>query len=430
MIQFDMTQSDMLKETSLLYVDDNEDSIEIVREYIAGRIKHFYSFTNPHEAIKAYKKIRTDIVMTDIRMPLMNGFDMIKEIREISPNVKVIYTSAFSTRDYILKSLKDDADDFIPKPIMEQALMMSLQKVSKLIYKARKVNSYYKFIKLILDSQDNLVLVTSDSGMIECNQQILNFFGFKSFKDLRNSYNCISELFIKDRNFIYKKDSFSWLDDILLKQPAKVKMKDTHDKEHIFLVKATPFIFNDKNPHYIVTFTNITDMESQKRRLETMALLDQLTGVYNRVHFNHLLKKYSLMYKKDRKEFSIILIDIDNFKEVNDEFGYLAGDRVLIDIAYELRKQVREDDILARWGGEEFIILLANTNKELAITIANRINKHMNECDFSVDECGECSITCSMLVTSSRDGDDENIIISRVESEIQNFSKVNKFIEI
>jgi diguanylate cyclase (GGDEF)-like protein len=430
MIQFEMTQSDLLKEISILYVDDNEDSLAIVREYLEHRVKHFYTFSNPLDAVKEYKSLRPDIVICDIRMPLKNGFEVIKEIRAISPNVKVIYTSAYSTKDYILKSLKDDADDFISKPILEQEILLSIQKVARLVYKNRKVNSYYKFIKLILDSQDNLVVVASDGGMVECNQQVLNFFGYKSYKDLKSDYNCISSLFIKDRNFIYKKEVFSWLDDIMMKQPAKVKMVDSKKREHIFLVKATPFIFNDKNPHYIVTFTNITDIEEQKSRLETLSLLDPLTGVYNRVHFNHMLKKHSMIYKKDKKEFSIILIDIDNFQKVNDEFGYLSGDRVLIDISYELRKQVRSDDILARWGGEEFIILLPNTNKKLAITIANRINKHMNECDFSVDECGECSITCSMLITSAKDGDNENTIISRVENEIANFDKCGKFIDI
>jgi diguanylate cyclase (GGDEF)-like protein len=138
-----------------------------------------------------------------------------------------------------------------------------------------------------------------------------------------------------------------------------------------------------------------------------------------------------MIYKKDKKAFSIMLIDIDNFRKVNENFGYIAGDKILIDIAYELKKLVRDTDILARWAGEEFIILLPDTDHIAAKHVAEKINTHMKKCDFTVDECGECSITCSIIMTSSKDGDDENTIIKRVESHIQDVAnKENIFIEI
>jgi diguanylate cyclase (GGDEF)-like protein len=431
MIKLDVAKGNHLKDITIMYVDDDKNALEIVTSHLDEKVKKIYTYSDPQEAIEAYKKIRVDIVLSDIRMPSIDGFEMVRRIREISPSVKVIYTSAYSSKDNIIKSIKDSADDFMQKPILGPDLLSTLDKVATLLLKNRKIQTYTKFVKLILDSQENLVVVTNDEEMIDCNQQVINFFGYPSFQNLKNEYSSINKFFIKDRNFIYEKDGFSWLDDVLLKQPAKVKMKNHAGKEHIFLLKCTPFIMEDKNPHYIVTFTDITMLEENKKRLQTLSLLDPLTGVYNRVHFNHLLKKYSLMYKKDKKEFSIILIDIDNFRSINETFGYIAGDKILVDIAYELKKMARKDDILARWSGEEFVLLLPHTTKSKALDIAKNINEYMDSCDFSVDKCGECSFTCSIVVTSSKSGDDENSILHRVENYIkEQKDKSSLFVEL
>jgi YesN/AraC family two-component response regulator len=96
MIKLDMMNAhELLKDMTILYVDDDEDALEIVNEHLSTKIKKLYTSSNPLDAIDKYKSIRPDIIITDIRMPIMNGFEMIKKIREMAPMVKVIYTSAY-----------------------------------------------------------------------------------------------------------------------------------------------------------------------------------------------------------------------------------------------------------------------------------------------------------------------------------------------
>ena len=120
--------------------------------------------------------------------------------------------------------------------------------------------------------------------------------------------------------------------------------------------------------------------ESSERRhyttmqfLEFISITDRLTGIYNRGRFEHTLNLWIKNMRHD--PFCLVLFDIDNFKEVNDTFGHSAGDQVLIGITEIVTANIRDDDIFARWGGEEFVILFGSTSIERAKELAERLRK-------------------------------------------------------
>lgn len=117
---------------------------------------------------------------------------------------------------------------------------------------------------------------------------------------------------------------------------------------------------------------------------------DTLTGLHNRKYF---FAKLSEIKANDR--FSLVLIDLDDFKNVNDTYGHIAGDQVLQQFAGILLHNTRKGDIIARWGGEEFAIILPDTEREVAYKIANRIRTVVEEHVFSYQEI-TCRITISM----------------------------------
>lgn len=112
---------------------------------------------------------------------------------------------------------------------------------------------------------------------------------------------------------------------------------------------------------------------SQNQQLDTLANTDPLTGLYNRrtmtEHVVHMFEDY----KVSNKPFSIIICDIDDFKKINDTYGHKCGDEVLKTISATFSNLTRDKDFICRWGGEEFLLLLKNTDVELARTIAERI---------------------------------------------------------
>lgn len=109
------------------------------------------------------------------------------------------------------------------------------------------------------------------------------------------------------------------------------------------------------------------------RELEELSVKDYLTGVYNRKFLMEVIQKELNLGKRRKTTFSLILIDLDNFKGINDTLGHYAGDLVLKDVAELIHQNIREMDIMGRWGGEEFLVILRETEKREAIRIAERL---------------------------------------------------------
>lgn len=120
---------------------------------------------------------------------------------------------------------------------------------------------------------------------------------------------------------------------------------------------------------YTIFYYDITN----KKILEELYIRDTLTGLYNRAYFDKTTK--AMMEKRRAKDenFALIVVDIDFFKSINDKYGHQVGDEALKVVASTLQRLTREDDIVARWGGEEFVILLKNITKEIALQIAEKL---------------------------------------------------------
>jgi len=125
--------------------------------------------------------------------------------------------------------------------------------------------------------------------------------------------------------------------------------------------------------------SNLKEVDKARVIAEVNAQIDHLTELYNRRAFIKAVLPQWHLGIRDRNQFSIILIDIDWFKNVNDDYGHAAGDAVLKDIAYTLKGKLRKSDVLARWGGEEFIIFLPNTQRVAAMKLANVIRKKIEK---------------------------------------------------
>lgn len=118
------------------------------------------------------------------------------------------------------------------------------------------------------------------------------------------------------------------------------------------------------------------------RKNEQMAMIDALTGIFNRRYMETMLKKEFTRCERYGKEFSVCIIDIDNFKAINDTRGHLFGDLVLKELASLLKSSIREEDIACRYGGEEFLIIIPETNSEGALILGNRIRQCLKETPF------------------------------------------------
>jgi len=128
-----------------------------------------------------------------------------------------------------------------------------------------------------------------------------------------------------------------------------------------------------------------------EQELEKLAHTDSLTGLYNRRRMQEMLETQKSLSSRNRSDFTLIFVDIDHFKKFNDAYGHSCGDYILCEVAFFMRNHLRQGDALARWGGEEFLIMLPNTDIKGARTIAEKIRKaiaeerfHLGGQEFSV----------------------------------------------
>jgi diguanylate cyclase (GGDEF)-like protein len=169
---------------------------------------------------------------------------------------------------------------------------------------------------------------------------------------------------------------------------------DGGDEELGFNLGAVDYITKPIKPTVVMarTKTHVT-LKQQKDKLKEMATRDQLTGLYNR---HYLLENASQKVARARRHndiFSLLMIDVDHFKQINDKFGHRFGDYVLEEVSRALRSSVRKEDIAARFGGEEFIIILDSSNLENSEVKANILRDKVAAIDFD-----KCQITISLGV--------------------------------
>jgi diguanylate cyclase (GGDEF)-like protein/PAS domain S-box-containing protein len=191
-----------------------------------------------------------------------------------------------------------------------------------------------------------------------------------------------------------------------------------------------PFLDEAGRPYkYISTRTDITATKEAERvlirdklelekliqerteELQCLANTDVLTGLYNRRYFNNAMYAELARAKRYGTPFALIIFDIDFFKRVNDVYGHQAGDEVLVKIALLATNHIRDVDVLARWGGEEFAILTMNGDVRSAYNLAENLRVLITS--FSFTDVGQ--VTCSFGVTEFREGDDLDALLKRAD---------------
>jgi diguanylate cyclase (GGDEF)-like protein len=114
-------------------------------------------------------------------------------------------------------------------------------------------------------------------------------------------------------------------------------------------------------------------LREQNHLLEALSVTDALTGLYNRNKLETVLEDQYARFRRNRRPFCVLMLDIDNFKSINDTYGHAAGDEVLVNLAKVLVQSVRGIDSVARYGGEEFVVVLIETDAEAALDVAERV---------------------------------------------------------
>lgn len=161
--------------------------------------------------------------------------------------------------------------------------------------------------------------------------------------------------------------------------------------------------------------SDITELHRAREELRTLAETDELTGAMNSRAFRRLLRHELTRSARERRPLAVALLDIDNFKAVNDEHGHLAGDAVLMQVVDILRARLRASDIVARLGGDEFCVVLPNADEEGAARVLGELLTEVSRVRVPLDTGGSVAVTLSVGVAVSDLGSDEAELLRRAD---------------
>ncbi|WP_368030553.1 diguanylate cyclase [Arcobacter sp. s6] len=430
---------EILKNISILYVEDESDVREFTSKLLSSLLKNVFTAENGQDGLELYKEnINTiDLIVTDINMPKMNGITMCEKIRELNKEIPIVVTSAHNDTSFLKKAIDVGVSTYAMKPIDLYQLIESITKAIEPIFLKKelvnlnlslesKIEMEIEKIKSILDAQENIVIVTNKEEITNINKKFMEFFRIESFEKFKESKKDIFDLFQEEFGFITRNQMEKqecWLKYIkeLPEIDRIVKIKNNANEEKLFTINID--YYENKEHYYIFSLTDITSIKEKANLLEYQSSHDKLTGLFNKNKFDEFYEKEIKRSKRYKNDLSIILFDIDEYREIIEMYKSPIGDIILKDISQIMSNCIREQDISARWGGEEFLVLLPQTNLEGALTVANKINTTVFEHLFTDKQL---KLTASFGVSVLQEDDDEKTFFSRVNKLLYEAKNIGK----
>jgi len=286
---------------------------------------------------------------------------------------------------------------------------------TKVTERTQEIQATKQLLQVALDADPSLLMIADGLDIILVNKSLLKFFQVKDLEDFKKEYKYISSSFeiVDDKDFLtqYINDEH-WISYLQRKQKdknLKVLIK-RNGGDVYFRLHSEETISNNKVLHTII-FDDITYEHEKITVLEERASKDPLTKLFNRSSFDNILSQEIRHSSTTNTPLSIIFLDIDFFKKVNDTFGHDIGDSVLIELSELLIKNTREQDFVARWGGEEFIIILQSTNANQAFKVAQKIRVAVESNTFK----GAGKVTISLGLSQYQDDESKKVLLKRLD---------------
>ena len=266
-----------------------------------------------------------------------------------------------------------------------------------------------KLLAQAIEQMDEMVRITDKDGIISyVNEALVAHAGYKQVELINKKIGMF-------KSGMHDKYFYKNLWDTILsgKTFRDVFINRKKDKNLFYEEQTITPIMNDKNQvqYFVATGHDITERVQMEEELHKLATIDSLTSIYNR---HKISEELDIEIARDNRYdgvFSLIMFDIDNFKLVNDSYGHDVGDNVLKELSDIVSRLIRESDRFGRWGGEEFMIISPNIEKEKVLLFAKKIKDVISNHIFMDVE----QVTVSIGVTSFKQGDTKESILKRVD---------------
>ncbi len=270
---------------TLLYVEDNTALRENASKLLLKFFSNVYTAGDGEEGLKLFKKHHPKIVITDIKMPKMDGLELADKIKKIAPETKIIIMSAFDDRENLHASLKLNITDFLSKPVNVAQLSEVLQATVQKIRQENHQLIFYSHLQSIFNYQSSMVMMLQGEIPIIANKMMLDFFGFDSLESSFKEPNDLGKMFLEHDGFLYNKPDHYWFDEVRTHENklyhVKVKNKEEKIRHLILKYQKLP----KKKEYGILSLDDVTELNLLKlfdaKQAQSDENLQDTTAMFN-----------------------------------------------------------------------------------------------------------------------------------------------------
>lgn len=296
----------------------------------------------------------------------------------------------------------------------ENKVMISIYDISELyeiklslkneIDKVKELNEILETDKNIIDKNIMIIRISLEGVIIEASTLFCDFFEYQKEALIGQKISILKSGNIPESTYQNLWETISegkpWY--------GEIQNKCANGKLKWVEMKILPIFDKDGK---VVEFNAFYHDIINKKLLEELYITDPLTKIYNRVHFDDMFADITKYQRKAEIDFALIISDIDHFKSINDTYGHQVGDEALKEVANVLKNSFRDSDIVARWGGEEFVIILKNVTIQEAQIITEKVRKNIENTKIQ----NSINITSSFGLTKYCAGEDQKETFKRVD---------------
>ena len=396
----------------VLVVDDILANVKLLQARLMAEYFEVITASNGPEALEKCQSGQCDIILLDVMMPGMDGYEVCRRLKADArtAHLPVIMVTALDQPSDKLQGLEAGADDFLTKPINDIALTTRVKSLARLkmvtdelqmrVSTGREFGLDETLTDHIdpLDGKQGKILIVDDRAS-SYERMVTSLSREQEVVVITNPQEALFRA--ADENFDLVIVSLAIENFDALRLCSQVRSIDrtrmipmllvTQEGDDAALLRGIDLGVND----YVSRPIEPSELQARvrtqvkRKRLNDqlrnsvqqtmeMAIKDALTGLNNRRYFDRHMQNLFNKATVGNKALSLVVIDIDHFKQVNDTYGHQAGDDVLKTFAERLLKNIRGKDLACRFGGEEFVIAMPETDQELAFVVADRIRREIS----------------------------------------------------
>jgi len=389
----------------VLILDDEPGILEVLSQHLVGAGYDCTTTTSPAKTLELLRTEHFALLLTDLRMPEMDGLEVVRRARNIVPDLSIIVVTALAEVTQAIQCMRLGAEDYVLKPFNLQDISRAVGRAVEKQQAVTKSQEYQERLRQRVDSAtaelehvnqelretkqylENLLESTVDGIITIGNDETIEFanggaLAMAGYKRAGFIGLPVAQLLAGGR------DEFENIQR-LLNRSVHIKNYETcirkRDGSSVPVNISFSRVENARGEFasILAICKDITEQKRLEQELKEMSAKDSLTGLYNQRTFFERLENEVERAKRQKRPLSLLLFDIDKFKQYNDSRGHLEGDKVLHGAGAAVLECTREHvDIGFRYGGDEFTVILPEAEEQQALAIAERIRDTFQEFRF------------------------------------------------